>query len=122
MPRSAAQRLASSQRRYRALAAQLADVGMITAGSLTRRYTHCTSPGCRCNAEPPQPHGPYWQWTAKVNGKTVTRRLTHAQTRLYQEWIGNDRKLRSLIDQMRTVATEATELIIKDASNTATKV
>ena len=53
--------------------------GLIAAGSLTRRYTHCTSPSCRCNAEPPRPHGPYWQWTAKVNGKTVTRRLTDAE-------------------------------------------
>ena len=115
MPRSSAQQLADAQRRYRALAAQLADIGLITGGSLTSRYTHCASPGCHCNADPPQPHGPYWQWTAKVGGKTVTRRLSDAQARLYQNWIGNDRTLRSLIDQMRTIAAEATELIMKQA-------
>jgi hypothetical protein len=122
MPRSRAQRLASAQRRYRTLAAQLADVGLIAAGSLTRRYTHCTSPGCRCNAEPPRPHGPYWQWTAKVNGKTVTRRLTDVEARLYQEWIDNDRTLRALIDQMRTTAAEATQLIMEQARDTTPKV
>ncbi len=58
------QRLASYQARYAQLASQLADIGFITAGSVTRRYTRCASPGCRCNAEPPQPHGPYYQWTA----------------------------------------------------------
>ncbi|MFZ5850958.1 MAG: DUF6788 family protein [Actinomycetota bacterium] len=122
MPRSRAQRLASAQRRYGRLAAQLADIGLITAGSLTRRYTRCTSLGCRCNAEPPRPHGPYWQWTAKINGKTVTRRLTAAEARLYQEWIDNDRKLRSLIDQMRAAATEATELIMEQVHDAASEV
>ncbi len=84
MARSTTDRIAAYERRYRALARQLADVGLIAAGSITRRYTRCGSPGCRCHADPPQPHGPYWQWTAKVNGKTVTRRLTPTEAALYQ--------------------------------------
>ena len=48
----------------------------IAAGSITHRHTRCGKPNCRCHANPPQLHGPYWQWTAKINGKTVTRRLT----------------------------------------------
>jgi len=59
MARSTAARLAAHQRRYRQLAGQLADIGLITAGSITRRYTRCGTPHCRCHAEPPQPHGPY---------------------------------------------------------------
>lgn len=112
-----ADRLAGYERRYRQLAAQLADVGLIAAGSITRRYTRCASPGCRCNADPPQRHGPYWQWTAKVNGKTVTRRLTEQQARLYTEWIANDRKLRAIIAQMRKVAAKATELQLSEAAD-----
>ena len=70
------ERLAEYDRRHRELAAQIAEIGIVAAGSVTRRFTRCTSVGCRCNADPPTPHGPYWQWTAKVNGKTVTKRLT----------------------------------------------
>ena len=88
------ERLASYQQRYRELAGQLAEIGLISAGSITRRYTHCATPGCKCHADPPQPHGPYYQWTAKVNGKTVTRRLNAAEAKLYQEWIDNDRRMR----------------------------
>lgn len=113
---SGAKRLEGYQRRYQELAAQIADVGLIAAGSVTRRFTRCTSPGCRCNAEPPSPHGPYWQWTAKVDGKTVTRRLTPREAELYQEWIRNDRRVRSLLDQMRTVAAKAEEIILQDAA------
>ncbi len=112
-----AQRLASYQARYAQLASQLADIGFIAAGSVTRRYTRCASPGCRCNAESPQPHGPYYQWTAKVNGKTVTRRLSQDEARLYHEWIANDRQLRAVITKMRQVAAKATDLILKDAGS-----
>ena len=82
---------------------------------MTRRYTRCTSPGCRCNADPPAPHGPYWQWTAKVDGKTVTRRLTAREAALYQEWIGNDRRIRALLDQIRKVDAKAAELMLREA-------
>lgn len=44
----------------------------------------CANHNCRCHADPPQPHGPYWQWTAKINGKTVTPRLTDPEAALYQ--------------------------------------
>lgn len=108
-------RLEEYDRRHRELAALIAEIGIIAAGSVTRRYTRCTSPGCRCNADPPSPHGPYWQWTAKVNGKTVTKRLTTPEAQLYQEWIGNDRRVRSLLDQIRRVDAKAAELLLREA-------
>lgn len=110
------QRLATYERRYRELAAQLADIGMISAGSLTRRHTRCTSPGCKCRADPPQPHGPYWQWTRKINAKTITRRLTPAEAKLYRRWIANDRRMRRTIDQMRTVAAKAADIHLSQAT------
>ena len=110
MARTAQQRLAGYENRYRHLAAQLAEIGMISAGTLTRRYTRCASPGCKCRADPPEPHGPYWQWTRKIDGKTITRRLTPAEAKLYREWINNDRRLRRIIDQMRAVAAKAAEI------------
>lgn len=76
MARSAADRPADYQRRYRELAERIADIGFITAGSVIRVTNRCGTPNCRCHDDPPQLHGPYWQYTAKVDGKTVTRRLT----------------------------------------------
>ncbi len=110
-------RLADYERRYRELAGQLAQIGLIAAGSVTHRYTRCGTAGCRCHADPPQPHGPYYQWTAKLNGKTVTRRLTDREAELYQAWIANDRQLRAVIGQMRQVAAKAGELIIAEVAD-----
>jgi hypothetical protein len=109
------ERLAEYDRRHRELTAQIGDVGIVAAGSVTRRYTRCTSAGCRCNADPPTPHGPYWQWTAKVNGKTVTKRLTDREAQLYKEWIGNDRRIKALLNQIRKVDAKAAELLLREA-------
>jgi len=111
------ERLAEYDRRHRELAAEIADIGIVAAGSVTRRFTRCTSVGCRCNAEPPTPHGPYWQWTAKMGGKTVTKRLTATEAKLYQEWIANDRRIRALLDQIRKVDGKAAELLLREAVN-----
>jgi len=122
MTRSVQQRLDSYERRYRQLAAQLADIGPISSGSLTRRYTCCTSPGCKCRADPPQPHGPYWQLTRKIDGKTTTRRLTPSEADLYRTWIDNDRHMRHIINQMRTVSAKAAELRLTQARQTPPQV
>jgi hypothetical protein len=116
-PTTTTERLADYEQKYRDLAAQLATIGLIHSGSVTRRYTRCATPGCKCHADPPQPHGPYYQWTAKANGKTVTRRLTEDEATLYQEWIANDRQLRHLIRQMRQIAAKAVELKLKQAAS-----
>ena len=113
MARAQTARLADYERRYRELLGELAEIGFIRAGSVALRYNYCGKASCRCHANPPQPHGPYFQWTAKVGGKTVNRRLSAREAELYQEWIGNDRRLRALIEELRVVAEQATNLILE---------
>ena len=91
-------------------------------GSLTQRRTRCGTSTCRCHADPPKLHGPYWQWTTKVDGKTVTRRLSEHEAALYQEWIANDRELRDLTHQMRTVAAKATAITLRQTQHKTTQV
>lgn len=119
MALSIANQLATYQRRYQDLARQVADIGYIAAGSLAQRHNRCGKPTCRCHGDPPQLHGPYWQWTAKVNGKTVNRRLTPSEAELYQEWIANDRRHRALVAKMREIAAKATELLLKENARRA---
>jgi hypothetical protein len=58
MPRSTSDRLAAYTEQYRELASQLAGIGLIASGSVTRRNTRCGTPTCRCHADPPQRYGP----------------------------------------------------------------
>lgn len=119
---SAERRLAQVQKRYATLLEEIGEVGYIASGSLAPRFNRCGKANCRCHADPPQLHGPYWHWTAKVNGKTVNRRLSDAEATIYQEWIANDRRLRGLVDELRTVAHEALELMLAKARDSSVKV
>ena len=47
-------------------AAELAAAaGPALPGTLTVRSYACGKRRCRCHDDPPQLHGPYWQWTRK---------------------------------------------------------
>ena len=110
-----ATRLETYERRYRTLAAGLTNIGFISPGSLVARETSCGKPGCRCQADPPQRHGPYWQWTRKVAGKTVTRRLDEHEADLYRQWIANGRQLTRIVAQMEKVSASAGDLLLPQA-------
>ncbi len=99
--------------RHQALAARLGQLGFAVPGSLVRRYTTCGKPGCRCQSSPPRPHGPYYQLTRKIAGKTITRRLSDAQAARYAEWTANQREQRRLLTEMQAISRQATELILQ---------
>jgi hypothetical protein len=93
------------------LKAALGEIGIVLRGSLTERYMPCGRAGCRCQATPPRLHGPYFQWTTKVAGKTRTVRLQAAEVPLYREWIANGRKLDQIIRDWEQTGLAAAELI-----------
>ena len=109
-----ADNLTQLRRRHQALAARLGQIGFAVSGSITRRYTYCGKPGCRCQADPPRPHGPYYQLTRKVAGKTVTTRLTQDQAARYAEWIANQRELRCVLGEMEQISRQAAGLILSE--------
>lgn len=94
----------------RSIAAELAAIarkGQVLPGSITSRHTHCGRDGCKCMADPPQPHGPYFQWTRKVAAKTVGRWLSPDQAADYQPWVANDRRLRELVIRLEAIGIAA---------------
>lgn len=93
----------------RAIRAELARIGPVLPGTVTQRYTRCGRPGCRCMADPPQPHGPYWSWTRKVANKTVTRYLSEEEYADYRPWFDNARRLRELVGELEKACLAAVE-------------
>jgi len=83
--------------------AAIARSGEVLAGSITERRTHCGRPGCRCMADPAQPHGPYYIWTRKVRAKTVGRWLSRDQAGEYQRWTGNHHRLKELLAELEAI-------------------
>lgn len=97
--------------RYRALQDHVRRLDFIAVGSVIERYTVCGTPSCRCRADPPARHGPYYQYSRKLHGKTLTRRLTAEQAQRYRGWIANRRTLDDLIDQMDEISRQVADLL-----------
>jgi hypothetical protein len=84
------------------IAAELAAAaGPALPGTLTVRSYACGKPACRCHGDPPALHGPYAEWTRKINGRTVTRRLTLAEAGDWQPLFDNAKKIRGLLTELQ---------------------
>ena len=51
---------------------EIASIGLVKKGSITRTYQSCRNPNCRCNKDPRFRHGPYYLLTTKEKARTRT--------------------------------------------------
>lgn len=105
--------LARLDRRYRELKKRLQGLGFAVAGTITERYTVCGKASCRCHADPPQRHGPYYQYSRKVAGKTVSRLVTAEQADQYRQLIANRRTLDEITAAIDKVSHQAAEALTR---------
>jgi hypothetical protein len=92
----------SAARTLDQVAAELAAAaGPALPGTLTVRSYACGKRRCRCHHDPPVLHGPYAEWTRKIGGKTITRRLTPEQLEEWQPLFDNARKIRGLLAEIQ---------------------
>lgn len=95
---------AKDRRAQTKIAAALGAAGFALPGTILERRICCKKPGCRCTADPPQLHGPYYQWTRKINGKTETRLLTAEQMERYRSWFENAKHIRALASELEALS------------------
>jgi Family of unknown function (DUF6788) len=100
MPAATETTLAKLHRDYEAAKAQIQALGYVLPGTVQRRLYRCGKPNCRCMTESIL-HGPYYQWTRKVSGKTVNINLDFVSAKKVKEWIQNDRNLRKLCRRLQ---------------------
>ena len=93
--------------------AKLADIGLVLRGSIGLRLNRCGNPTCRCKADPPKLHGPYYNWTRKVAGKTVNATLTPEQAACLKDWNRNMRKIDRIVQLLQAIGLRAATLMLQ---------
>jgi len=103
------------RRRIAKIKEALLGLGDLRPGSLSQQYNVCGKPGCRCKANPPIKHGPYYQlgWTRK--GKSTTRFVRGYEVAEVQRQIANYERLQALIDEWVDLSMQLCELSQKAA-------
>lgn len=107
-----AQRIQAIEQRIENLKAQLAILGPLRPGSLSRQYHICRKPGCRCqDPHKPRRHGPYYHLDYVHHGKKTTRFISPQQLPDVRRQLANFKRLRRLVDQWITLSLKRTEIL-----------
>ena len=93
------------------LAAQIAALGDLRAGSITATTGRCGKPSCHCHQPNDPGHGPNLRLTYKVDGKTVTESMPNPpMVRKVEREIAEFRKLQGLHKEFVEVNGEICQL------------
>lgn len=96
--------------RLKELKRSLLALGPTLQGTILRRVIQ------RPNPEHPQrmkDYGPYYQWTRKLDGRTVIQNLTPSQAKVFERAIRENRKLEKTIADMRAISLKMLQLTTK---------
>lgn len=106
--------LADYEREHRRLAKRLSRIGFLCSGSLSPRYLKCGNPRCACQNNPTARHGPYYYWSTKKAGKTVSRKLPPEEAHLLEQWIANRQEVKAILDSMMALSENAFPLLLAE--------
>ena len=87
-------------------------LGDMRPGSLSTQYNVCGKPGCRCKADPPEKHGPYYQVSFTRKGKSGSKFVKKEDLPEVRKQIKNYERMKQLMDTWIELATELSNLRI----------
>ena len=105
----------NADQRFRQARQQLHQLEYFLKGTVLKRMMKCGRPQCRCHRDPAQRHGPYFEWTYKVAGKTVNVKLSPQAAPLYQAATKQHRKLKTIVARMERLSRTALAHLAKQA-------
>jgi len=74
-------------------------LGDLRPGKLSQQYNVCGQAECRCKADPPQKHGPYYQLSFTRKGKSSSQFVRKEDLAVVRRQLRNYQRLRALIDR-----------------------
>ena len=90
---------------YKRIKGKLLTIGLAIPGTIRETYLLCGKEWCAC-AKGGSPHGPYYFWNRKVNGKLTSKSIPKDKLRLYKSWINKRLQLEALISQLLEIGQE----------------
>jgi len=108
-------RIRALQRQIDKIKRDLVQLDSLRFGSLSKQYNVCSTLGCRCKASPPEKHGPYYQISYTRKGNSSTRSVKREDLAEVKKQIRNYARLRDLVERWVDLATELSELQIKQS-------
>lgn len=95
------------RQRFEELKRELQQLGYFCKGTVLKRMMKCGKAQCACQTDSSKRHGPYFEWTYKVNGKTVNVKLTPETAPFYQAASRQYRNLKKALNRLERISLTA---------------
>jgi hypothetical protein len=92
---------------------EIARLGDLRPGKLSQQYNVCGKADCRCKADPPQKHGPYYQLSFTRNGKSSSQFVRKEDLVVVRQQLRNYQRLRKLVDRWIALGMELSRLKVQ---------
>jgi len=90
--------MAKEEERIRQILHQLVNLGPMLPGSLSKQWNVCGTPGCQCkDRKKPIRHGPYFQLSFSVKGRSSTLFIKSSDVPEVKRRIRRYRQFRELV-------------------------
>ena len=109
--------LAKHAQRFQELKRGLDQLEYFCKGTVLKRMTKCGKAYCACRSDPDKRHGPYFELTYKVEGKTVNLRLSPQAAPLYRAASAQFRKLKTTLQRLEKISQAVLKLQAKIAQS-----
>ena len=109
--------LEGHRRRFEELKRELQQMEYFCKGTVLERRMKCGKAQCACQTDPAKRHGPYFEWTYKLDGKTVNVKLTPQTAPLYQAASRHYRKLKTVLTRLERLSLTTLRLQAKLAQS-----
>jgi hypothetical protein len=96
--------IAKHARRFQKLKRGLDQLEYFCKGTVLKRMTKCGKAYCVCRSDPDKRHGPYFELTYKIDGKTVNVRLSPETAPLYKAASAQFRKLKTTLQRLEKIS------------------
>ena len=80
---------------------KIINLDYISVGTLSKTFKQCGKANCRCSKAKEYWHGPYYIWTRKENGKTITKCLSAEQAKHCKSALKNMKILNQYIQNWK---------------------
>ncbi len=102
------------EQEFEGIKKEIASIGLVKKGSITRTYQSCRNPNCRCNKNPRFRHGPYYLLTTKEKARTRTFSVPEGMLSEVESYMDNYGLLKSKVRQLEGVSEKIIKLQITD--------
>jgi len=90
--------------KIKSLKNQITSRDWVLQGTLLRQYKQCGKTNCRCHQDKQHWHGPYWIWTRKEKGKTITKTLSKNQAKMVKKSLEEMKKINRLVEKWKLLS------------------